>query len=102
MSWMIRRPVPMATPFRAPATSLRGMKPISDMERGETLALERISEELELDADMMRFLDENHIRPDARISLVQKDPYGGITVEVRDRPVGISVFASERLFVAID
>ena len=73
------------------------MKPIADMERGETLALERISEELELDAEMMRFLDENHIRPDSWIHLVQKDPYGGITVEVRDRQVGISVFASERL-----
>ena len=39
------------------------MKPLADMERGETLSLERISEELELDAEMMRFLDENDIRP---------------------------------------
>jgi len=78
------------------------MKPIADMERGETLSLERISEELELDAEMMRFLDENDIRPAARVSLVQKDPYGGMTVEVENRQVGISVFASERLFVAID
>jgi len=78
------------------------MKSIYEMEPGEDLALERISEELELDADMMRFLDENQIRPGSRILLKQRDPYGGITVEVKDRRVGIGVFASERLFVAIE
>ena len=78
------------------------MKSIYEMEPGENLALERISEELELDLDMMHFLDENQIRPGNRILLKQRDPYGGITVEVKDRQVGIGVFASERLFVAIE
>ena len=78
------------------------MKPLADMERGETLSLERISEELELDAEMMRFLDENNIRPDSRIRMVQKDPYGALTVEVADRQVGIGAFASERLFVSVE
>ena len=78
------------------------MKPVADMEAGETLALERISEELELDAEMMRFLDENDLRPDCHIRMVQRDPYGAVTVEVADRRVGIGAFASERLFVAVD
>lgn len=78
------------------------MKPLAEMEAGETLALERISEELELDAEMMRFLDENHLRPASRIHMVQRDPYGTVTVEVADRRVGIGAFASERLFVAFD
>ncbi|MCY4370627.1 MAG: metal-dependent transcriptional regulator [bacterium] len=78
------------------------MKPVAEMEAGETLALERISEELELDAEMMRFLDENDLRPDCRIEMVQRDPYGAVTVEVADRRVGIGAFASERLFVAVD
>jgi DtxR family Mn-dependent transcriptional regulator len=78
------------------------MKPLAEMGSGETLRLERISEELELDFEMMRFLDENQIRPDSRIRMVQKDPYGAITVEVSDRQVGIGVFASERLFVSVE
>ena len=78
------------------------MKPLADMDSGETLLLERISEELELDSEMMRFLDENQLRPDSRILMVQKDPYGAVTVEVRDRRVGIGAFASERLFVAVE
>ena len=78
------------------------MKPMADMESGETLRLERISEELELDVEMMYFLDENHIRPDSRIRMVQKDPYGALTVEVSDRQVGIGAFASQRLFVSVE
>ena len=57
---------------------------------------------MELDAEMMRFLDDNHLRPDSRIRMVQKDPYGAVTVEVSDRRVGIGAFASERLFVAVE
>ena len=78
------------------------MKPLAEMETGETLLLERISEELELDAEMMRFLDENHLRPDCRIRMVQRDPYGAVTIEVADHRVGIGAFASERLFVAVE
>ncbi len=78
------------------------MKPMSDMQAGELLRLERISEELELDARMMRFLDENDIRPDSPIRMVQKDPYGALTVEVFGRQVGIGTFASERLFVSVE
>ena len=78
------------------------MKPLSEMDTDEALLLERISEELELDVEMMRFLDENGLRPLCRIRMVQKDPYGAVTVEVGDRQVGIGKFASERLFVAVE
>ncbi len=78
------------------------MKPLSEMDTDEALLLERISEELELDVEMMRFLDENGLRPQCRIRMIQKDPYGAVTVEVGDRQVGIGRFASERLFVAVE
>ena len=76
------------------------MKPLSEMGLEEVLPLERISEELELDIEMMRFLDESGIRPHSLIRMVQKDPYGAVTVEVEGRRVGIGKFASERLFAA--
>ena len=76
------------------------MKPLSDMELGEELPLERISEELELDIEMMRFLDESGIKPYNLIRMVQKDPYGAVTVEVGGRRVGVGKFATERLFAA--
>ncbi len=75
------------------------MKPMADMTAGEVQRLERISEELELDADMMRFLDESGLRPDAEVELVQSDPHGALTVKVNGDAVGIGPFASQRLFV---
>lgn len=79
------------------------MKPISEMDVGETLRLERISEELELDADMMRYLDESDIRPGAKIKVAGADPHGAFTVVVNGEiRAGLGKFASERLFVEVE
>ena len=77
------------------------MKPLADMALGESLRLERISEELELDADMMDYLDTSGLRPDAAVELLAKDPHGALTISVNGTPVGVGVFAAERLFVAL-
>ena len=77
------------------------MKPMSDMARGEQLRLERISEELELDSEMMDYLDSSGLRPDATVELLAKDPHGALTISVNGQPVGVGVFAAERLFVEV-
>lgn len=76
------------------------MKPMSQIEPGEELRLERISEELELDADMMRFLDESGLRPEARVELVHREPQGAVTVKVNGSQIGVGQFAADRLFVS--
>ncbi len=76
------------------------MFPMADMAPGPTMRLERISEELELDAEMMRYLDESDLRPDASVELVQRDPHGALTVKVNGNPVGVGQYAAERLFVS--
>lgn len=50
------------------------MKPLIEMEVGEVKRLERISEELELDGEMMGSLGQSGLRPDAKVELVRKDP----------------------------
>ena len=77
------------------------MKSMALMEPGERLRLERISEELELDADMMGFLDDSGLRPGAMVELQRRDPHGALTVAVDGTRVGVGVFAAERLFVAL-
>ncbi len=77
------------------------MKPMAAMDVGEALELERISEELELDADMMGYLDRSGLRPGAHVELQAKDPHGALTVAVNGKPAGVGSFAAERLFVAI-
>lgn len=79
------------------------MQPMSEMAPGETRRLERISEELELDAEMMAYLDESDIRPGAAIELERVDPHGALTIRVDGGTrAGVSSFAAERLFVEID
>jgi len=77
------------------------MKPISAMEPGETRPLERISEELELDDEMLGFLYESGFHPKTDIELVKRDPQGAYTVSVGGKRVGVGSFAADRLFVAI-
>lgn len=76
------------------------MKPISSMEPGEVRALERISEELELDDAMLGFLYDNGFQPKTRVEFVGKDPGGAFTVEIGGERVGVGEFAADRLFVA--
>jgi DtxR family Mn-dependent transcriptional regulator len=74
------------------------MKPLSAMVVGEELRLERISEELELDAEMMKYLDDADLRPGAEVKLTQRDPHGGLTIVVDGTAAGVSPFAAERIF----
>jgi DtxR family transcriptional regulator, Mn-dependent transcriptional regulator len=74
------------------------MKPLSEMVVGEELRLERISEELELDAELMKYLDDADLRPGAGLRLIRRDSDGAIIVEVEGSPVGVTPFAADRIF----
>jgi hypothetical protein len=77
------------------------MKPISSMEPGETRPLERISEELELDDEMLGFLYVSGFHPKTDVELVSRDPQGACVVAVGGKSVDVGPFAADRLFVAV-
>ena len=63
--------------------------------------LERISEELELDDEIMDFLDTNGLRPGAHVETVARTPDGTITVRVDEsHQVGLGPFIADRVYVA--
>jgi DtxR family transcriptional regulator, Mn-dependent transcriptional regulator len=89
-------PIPGAG-YKPPA-----IKPISSMTVGETLVLERISEELELDPEMMGFLDDSGMRPGASLAVTGVSPHGDRTLVVDGSgAVGIGDYMADRLFVAM-
>jgi DtxR family transcriptional regulator, Mn-dependent transcriptional regulator len=89
-------PIPGAG-YKPPA-----MRPLSDLAIGQQGRVERISEELELDAELMGFLDRIGLRPGAAVSVVEKAPAGTLTVSIDGGSgVGIGEFAAERLFAAV-
>lgn len=68
---------------------------------GRVATLERISEELELDDEIMGFLDVNGLRPGARVETTARTPDGIVTVRVDDdAQVGLSPFIADRVYVA--
>jgi DtxR family transcriptional regulator, Mn-dependent transcriptional regulator len=78
------------------------MRPLAELAIGEPAVLERISEELELDADLMGFLDRIGLRPGAALEIVERAPAGTLTVRIDGNAgVGVGQFAAERLFAAV-
>lgn len=76
------------------------VEPIAELD-ARLAVVERISEELELDDDIMDFLDVNAIRPAAKVRVAARTPDGIVTVRVNDEhQVGLSPFIAERVFVA--
>jgi hypothetical protein len=73
---------------------------MSELSR-QPLYLHRVSEELELDNEIMGFLDDSGLRPGALVELVAHTPDGTLTISVKngDR-VGVSPFIAERLFLS--
>lgn len=67
-----------------------------------TAIVERISEELELDDEIMNFLDNNDIRPGAKVETVSRTPPDDtVTVRVNgNQQVGLSAFIADRVYVA--
>jgi DtxR family Mn-dependent transcriptional regulator len=87
-------PIPGAGYRQPPLTAMSDM--VSD-----PMVLHRISEELELDNEIMGFLDDSGLRPGATVQLVTQTKDGTLTVAVGEGPrVGISPFIAERLFLA--
>ncbi len=89
-------PIP-GTGYVAPETSA-----ISEMRVGDNGTVDRISEELEDDLEMMGFLDESGIRPGLAIEVVGRTPHDVMTVRTSEGdPVGLGPFASVRIQVVV-
>jgi DtxR family Mn-dependent transcriptional regulator len=75
-------------------------RPIATVPTGEACVLERISEELELDEEMLAFLDDAGLRPGVEIRITGRTPHDVLTISAGDSdPVGLGPFAADRLFV---
>jgi DtxR family Mn-dependent transcriptional regulator len=76
------------------------LRPLAELEN-DTMVLHRISEELELDPQIMGFLDESGLRPGAEVDLVERSSDGSLSVRVnRSGRIGVESFIANRLFVS--
>jgi hypothetical protein len=61
--------------------------------------LRRLTEDLELELDVMRFLEASKLMPGARISVSGVGPDGTMNLEVDGAPVALGSHLSDNLWV---
>jgi DtxR family Mn-dependent transcriptional regulator len=70
-------PIP-GTP--AAALPIDDLTPLEDCDTGTRVRIDRIREDLELDLDMLRYLEEYKLLPGTELDVSDRDPEGAVTV----------------------
>jgi DtxR family Mn-dependent transcriptional regulator len=74
--------------------------PLSQVAQGQTLVVERITEEAESDRQLLHFLWENGLRPGRKLTVTDVAPYAGtITVLLNEKRVTIGFAAAHKIWV---
>ncbi|MGH2540504.1 MAG: metal-dependent transcriptional regulator [Actinomycetota bacterium] len=79
-------------------TSLTALK---DVEPPSTVTLRRLTEDLELELAVMRFLEDSGLMPGAAITVDGVGPDGSMSLTVRDRPVALGAKLADNLWVEL-
>ncbi len=93
---------PAVSPFGYPIPGSGGGSPLSgrrlsDLQTGDLATVERVYEE---DEDLLRFFDEEGIRPGASLELVELAPYRGtVTIQLNGRSLVLGLEAARRIWV---
>ena len=78
---------------------LAGLEPLEAAPRREPLRLERLTEDLELDLDVMRFFEDSGLLPGADLQVVAEAPDGTLTLEVAGSRVALGPHLADNLWV---
>jgi len=86
-------------PGTASAIPWSELKPVAHMELGETARLVRLLEDVELDTDVLKYLEDHHLLPGRDVTLVEVAPDGTRTFEVDGLSVALGQRLSDNLWV---
>ena len=73
--------------------------PLQEVPAGGRAVLRRLTEDLELELDVMRFLETSKLMPGARIAVKGVGPDGTMNLEVGGAPVALGAHLSDNLWV---
>jgi len=75
------------------------LQPLDRVAPGGRVRLERLTEDLELDLDVMRFFERSGLMPGAEVSVLSVAPDGTMTLEVAGEKVGLGSHLADNLWV---
>ncbi len=88
-------PIPgSGTPVSAAA-----QHPLADVEAGDHVRLERITEDVEMDMDALVYLDHHRFVPGTTVTVVSRAPDGTLMLDAGGSTVAIGADLSRRLYV---
>ncbi|MGH2765793.1 MAG: metal-dependent transcriptional regulator [Actinomycetota bacterium] len=77
------------------------LRPLHELSAGTRARLERLTEDLELELDVMRFFEESGLMPGARLRVLAVAPDGTMTLEVAGEKVGLGSHLADNLWVRV-
>lgn len=86
-------------PGTTSAISWSDLKPVAAMEAGESGRLTRLLEDVELDHDVLKFLEDHSLIPGNDLSVVEVGPDGTRTLEVKGQRVSLGQQLGDNLWV---
>jgi DtxR family Mn-dependent transcriptional regulator len=86
-------------PGSAHTVDYRRLVPLKDIRAGGRATLRRLTEDLELELDVMRFLEESGLMPGAKIEVKGVGPDGTMNLAVKAMPVALGAHLSDNLWV---
>jgi DtxR family transcriptional regulator, iron-dependent repressor len=72
---------------------------LNDLKVGDAFVVSRIPEKLEFAPGVLTFLEESHVMPGLRGTVVALAPDGTVTVEVQGKSTGLGAFVSSEILV---
>jgi DtxR family Mn-dependent transcriptional regulator len=78
------------------------LKPVGEMKVGETARLTRLLEDVELDHDVLKYLEDHRLMPGRDLTLVEIGPDGTLNLEVDGDRVGLGRRLADNLWVMAD
>src|SRR5919106_3122391 len=75
------------------------LRPLDRVQPGGRVRLERLTEDLELDLDVMRFFERSGLMPGADIAVLSVAPDGTMTLEIAGEKVGLGAHLADNLWV---
>ena len=86
-------------PGSSHAEPVHDLVPLHDVAPGERVRLVRLTEDLELELDVMRYFEESGLMPGAEITLLAVAPDGTRTLEVAGDKVALGPHLADNLWV---
>lgn len=84
------------------ATDHSDLVPLKEVPAGTHAVLRRLTEDLELELDVMRFLEDSGLMPGAEIAVLGIGPDGAMSLRVAERPVALGAHLCDNLWVQLD